>query len=186
MHHAIRSSLYGCRQRQTSTPFRMAYGTVRVRTLVVRHGDSWVGLVRRCPLTTRVGLLALSFLALISTLLAGSSGPAVAFDPLPRSPSVGSLEIPLLSYHSVPISNLLSDPTTYHRREIRIAGTNHAIQTRVMSRGYGVPYALTIVSLDDESGLYGYHGQGSLRQKYTRGARAEACPRRSCRSVSPD
>jgi len=81
------------------------------------------------------------------------------------------LEIPLLSYHRVPISNLLSDPTTDHRREIRIAGTIYALQTRVISRGYGVPCALTLVSRDDESGLMGIMDKGG-RGRNTRVVRA--------------
>jgi hypothetical protein len=112
-------------------------------------------------LTTRLCFFALSFLAMICTLIAGSSEPAVALDPLLRSPRVGSLQIPLLSYHRVPISNLLSDPTTYHLREIRIAGTVHAIQTRVVSRGYGVPYELSLSSLDDESRLMDVMDKGA-------------------------
>jgi len=35
----------------------------------------------------------------------------------------------------------------------RIAGTIHTIQTQVMTQGCGVPYELTIISLEDESGL---------------------------------
>jgi hypothetical protein len=38
-------------------------------------------------------------------------------------------------------------------KQIRIAGSVHAIQTQVMARGCGVPYELTIFSLEDESGL---------------------------------
>jgi hypothetical protein len=76
-----------------------------------------------------------------------------ALDPLPRSPRVGSLRIPLHSYNRVPISKLLSDPTSYHLREIRIAGTIRTVQTEVLTRGCGVPYELTIISLEDDSGL---------------------------------
>jgi len=63
------------------------------------------------------------------------------------------LRIPLLSYNRVPISKLLSDPTSYHLREVRIAGTIHTVQTQVTTRGCGVSYELTIFSLEDESGL---------------------------------
>ena len=104
-------------------------------------------------LNRRFYLFTLISFAMIVTLIAGSSEPAVALDPLPRSPRVGSLQIPLPSYHRVPISKLLSDITSYHLREIRIAGTIHTIQTRVMTRGCGAPYELTIFSLEDESGL---------------------------------
>jgi hypothetical protein len=37
-------------------------------------------------------------------------------------------------------------------REVRIAGTVRTIQTRVMTQACGVPYELTIISLEDESG----------------------------------
>ena len=103
-------------------------------------------------LHTRFYRVTLISFAMIVTLIAGSSELAVALDPLPRSPRVGSLRIPLLSYNRVPISKLLSDPTSYHLREVRIAGTVRIIQTRVMTQGCGVPYELTIISLEDESG----------------------------------
>ena len=103
-------------------------------------------------LTMRSHFLALIPFAMIVTLIAGGSELAVALDPPPRSPRVGSLRIPLLSYNRVPISKLLSDPTSYHLREVRIAGTVRIIQTRVMTQGCGVPYELTIISLEDESG----------------------------------
>ena len=105
------------------------------------------------PLTTRLCFFALSFLAMIGTLLVEGPESSFSLDSLPRSPRVGSLRIPLHSYNRVPISKLLSDPTSYHLREIRIAGTIHTIQTRVITRGCGVPYELTIISLEDESGL---------------------------------
>lgn len=101
----------------------------------------------------RLCFFALSLLAVIDTLTIGGPQSSFALDPLPRSPRVGSLRIPLLSYNRVPISKLLSDPTSYHLREVRIAGTIHTVQTHVMTRGCGVPYELTIISLEDESGL---------------------------------
>lgn len=104
-------------------------------------------------LTTRLCIFALSFLAVIGTLRIVGPPSSFALDPLPRSPRVGSLRIPLLSYNRVPISKLLSDPASYHLREIRIAGTVHTIETQVMTRGCGVPYELTTISLEDESGL---------------------------------
>jgi hypothetical protein len=103
-------------------------------------------------LTMRLHFLALISIALIVTPIAGIFEPAVALDPLPRSPRVGSLRIPLLSYNRVPISKFLSDPASYHLREIKIAGTVRIIKTTVMTQGCGVPYELTIISLEDESG----------------------------------
>jgi hypothetical protein len=96
--------------------------------------------------------LIISF-AMIGTLMVGDPESSFALDPLPRSPRVGSLQIPLHSYNRVPISKLLSDPASYHLRQIRIAGTIHTVQTQVMTQGCGVPYELTIISLEDESGL---------------------------------
>ena len=104
-------------------------------------------------LTTRLCFFALWFLAMIGTLMVGGPESSFALDPLPRSPRVGSLQIPLHSYNRVPISKLLSDPASYHLRQIRIAGTIHTVQTQVMTQGCGVPYELTIISLEDESGL---------------------------------
>ena len=104
-------------------------------------------------LVTRLCFFTLSFFAMIGTLRIGDPQSSFALDPLPRSPRVGSLRIPLLSYNRVPISKLLSDPASYHLREVRIAGTIHTVQTHVMTRGCGVPYELTIISLEDESGL---------------------------------
>jgi hypothetical protein len=103
-------------------------------------------------LRMRSHFLTLIPFAMSVTLIAGIFEPAVALDPLPRSPRVGSLRIPLLSYARVPISKLFSGPDDYHLREIRIAGTVRTIQTRVMTQGCGVPYELTIISLEDESG----------------------------------
>lgn len=79
--------------------------------------------------------------------------PAVALDSLPRSPRVGSQGIPLSSYNRVPISKLISNPTDYHLREIRIAGTVHAVEIHLMTRGCGRNYELTVISLKDESGV---------------------------------
>jgi hypothetical protein len=103
-------------------------------------------------LTMRSHFLALIPFAMIVTLIAGIFELAVALDPLPRSPRVGSLRIPLLSYARVPISKLFSDPDDYHLREIRIAGTVRTIQTKVVTQDCGVPYELTIISLEDQSG----------------------------------
>ena len=99
-------------------------------------------------LAARLCFYAVSFIAMI-----GGPPPSFALDPLPRSPRVGSLRIPLLSHNLVPISKLFSDPTSYHLREIRIAGTIRTVQTEVLTRGCGVPYELTIISLEDDSGL---------------------------------
>jgi hypothetical protein len=71
------------------------------------------------------------------------------------------LRIPLLSYNRVPISKLLSDPTCYHLREIRIAGTVRTIETQLITRGCGVPYELTTISLEDESGLVDIFDKGA-------------------------
>jgi hypothetical protein len=112
-------------------------------------------------LNTRFYRVTLMSVAMIVILIAGSSELAVALDPLPRSPRVGSLRIPLLSYNRVLISKLLSDPASYHLREIRIAGTVRTIQTRVMRQGCGVPYELTTLSLEDESGLVDVYDRGA-------------------------
>ncbi len=112
-------------------------------------------------LTTRLCVLALSFLAGVGTLRIVGPPSSFALDPLPRSPRVGSLRIPLLSYNRVPISKLLSDPASYHLREIRIAGTIHTVQTQVMTRGCGVHYELTIISLEDESGRVDVFDKGA-------------------------
>ena len=63
------------------------------------------------------------------------------------------MRIPLLSYNQVPISKLFSDPTSYHLREVRITGIIRTVQTEVLTRGCGVPYELTIISLEGDSGL---------------------------------
>ncbi len=112
-------------------------------------------------LSTRFYRFTLISFAMIVTLIAGSSELAVALDTLPRSPRVGSLQIPLLSYNRVPISKLLSDPADYHLREIRIAGTVHTIQTRITSQGCAIPYELTIIALEDESGVVDVFDRGA-------------------------
>lgn len=100
-------------------------------------------------------------LAVIGTLTVVTLQSSFAADPLPRSPRVGSLRIPLLSYNRVPISKLFSDPTNYHLREVRIAGTIRTVQTQVVTRGCGVPYELTTLSLEDESGLVDVFDKGA-------------------------
>ncbi len=96
---------------------------------------------------------ALSVLAVIGAQTVGGPASTVALDTLPRSPRVGASHIPLRSYERIPIGKLRSDPASYHLRQIRIGGTVHTIQTQVMTRGCGVPYELTIFSLEGESGL---------------------------------
>lgn len=113
------------------------------------------------PLTTRLCFFALSFLAMIGTLMVGGPESSFSLDSLPRSPRVGSLRIPLLSYNRVPISKLLSDPTSYHLREIRIVGTVRTVETQLMTRGCGKPYELTVISLEDESGMVDILDQGA-------------------------
>ena len=90
-------------------------------------------------LTTRLCFLTPRLLAMIGTLMVGGSESSFALDPPPRSPRVGLLQIPLHSYTRVPISKLLSDPASYHLRQIRITGTVHTAQTQVMTQGCGVP-----------------------------------------------
>lgn len=110
---------------------------------------------------TRLCCFALSFFSVIDTLTIGCPPSSFALDPLPRSPRVGSLRIPLLSYNRVPISKFLSDPTGYHLREIRIAGTVRTVETQLMTRGCGKPYELTVISLEDESGVVDILDQGA-------------------------
>lgn len=98
---------------------------------------------------------------MIGTLLVGDPLSSFALDPLPRSPRVGSLLLPLHSYNRVPISKLLSNPTSYHLREIRIAGTVRTIETQLLTRGCGKPYELTAISLEDESGEVDILDQGA-------------------------
>ena len=112
-------------------------------------------------LITRLCLLALSFLTMIGTLVVRGPESSFAFESLPRSPRVGSLRIPLLSYNRVPISKLLSDPTSYHLREIRMAGTVRTVKTQLMTRGCEKPYELTVISLEDESGVVEILDQGA-------------------------
>jgi hypothetical protein len=98
---------------------------------------------------------------MIGTLMVGGPESSFALDSLPRSPRVGSLRIPLLSYNRVPISKLLSNPTSYHLREIRVAGTVRTVETQLMTRGCGKPYELTVISLEDESGVVDILDQGA-------------------------
>jgi hypothetical protein len=112
-------------------------------------------------LTTRLCIFTLSSLAIIGTLIVGGPESSFALDPLPRSPRVGSLRIPLHSYNRVPISKLLSDPASYHLREIRISGTVRTVQTQLMTRGCGKHYELTMISLEDESGVVDVLDQGA-------------------------
>jgi len=112
-------------------------------------------------LTTRLCFFALWLLAMIGTLMVGDPESSFALDPLPRSPRVGSLQIPLHSYNRVPISKLLSDPASYHLHEIRMAGTVRTVETQFMTRGCGKPYELTVISLEDESGVVDVLDQGA-------------------------
>ena len=128
------------------------------------------------PLTIRLCFFALWFLAMIGTLMVGDSESSFALDPLPRSPRVGSLRIPLLSYNRVPISKLLSNSTSYHLREIRIAGTVRTVETQLMTRGCGKPSELTVISLEDESGVVDILDQGACG---VAGIPARCEPRRS-------
>jgi hypothetical protein len=112
-------------------------------------------------LTTRLCFFAFWFLAMIGTLMIGGPESSFSLDSLPRSSRVGSLRIPLLSYSRVPISKFLSDPTSYHLREIRIAGTVRTVETQLMTRGCGKPYELTVISLEDESGVVDILDQGA-------------------------
>jgi hypothetical protein len=98
---------------------------------------------------------------MISTLMVGAPESSVELDPLPRSPRVGSWQIPLGSYERIPIGKLLSNPTSYHLHEIRIAGIVRTVQTQIMTRGCGKPYELTVISLEDESGAVDVLDQGA-------------------------
>ncbi|HSF67418.1 MAG TPA: hypothetical protein VLA67_08305 [Nitrospiraceae bacterium] len=84
--------------------------------------------------------LSLWFLVMLGTLTVVVPEPAVTLDSLPRSPRVGSQGIPLSSYNRVPISKLISSPTDYHLREIRIVGTVRAVEMHLMTRGCGRTY----------------------------------------------
>jgi hypothetical protein len=112
-------------------------------------------------LTTRLCFLTLILLAIIGTLMVGGPESSFALDPLPRSPRVGSLRIPLLSYNRVPITKLLSNPTSYHLQEIRIAGTVRTVETQLITRGCGKTYELTVISLEDETGVVDILDQGA-------------------------
>lgn len=112
-------------------------------------------------LPTQLSPLTLISFTMIGTLMAGGPESSFALDPLSRSPRVGSLRIPLLSYNRVPISKLLSNPTSYHLQEIRIAGTVRTVETQLITRGCGKPYELTVISLEDESGVVDILDQGA-------------------------
>ncbi len=112
-------------------------------------------------LTTRLCIFALSSLAMIGTLIVGGPESSFALDPLPRSPRVGSVQIPLGSYERIPIGKLLSNSTNYHLHEIRIAGTVRIVQTQIKTRGCVGPYELTVISLEDESGVVDVLDQGA-------------------------
>ena len=71
------------------------------------------------------------------------------------------MRIPLLSYNRVPVESLLANISNYHLREIRIAGTIRAIETHLMTRGCGKNYELTVISLEDESGVINVLDQGA-------------------------
>lgn len=113
------------------------------------------------PRATHLRFFTFWFLAMLGTLMVGSPQSSFALDPLPRSPRVGSLRIPLLSYNRIPISALLSDSASYHLREIRIAGIVRTVETQLMTRGCGKPYELTVLSLEDESGMVDVIDQGA-------------------------
>lgn len=112
-------------------------------------------------LPTRFSFLILWSLAMMGAFVVGGPESSFALDPLPRSPRVGALRIPLQSYDRVSISKLLSSPTNFHMREIRIAGTIRAIDTELMTRGCGKPYELTIISLEDDTGVLDILDQGA-------------------------
>jgi hypothetical protein len=103
--------------------------------------------------TLRLLSFTIFVLAIVGMLLAGGLPSSFALDSLPRSPRLGASHIPLRSYERIPVGKLRADLASYHLRQIRIAGTVQAIQTQVMTQGCGVPYELTIVILEDESGL---------------------------------
>jgi hypothetical protein len=112
-------------------------------------------------LTIRLCLFGLSSLAMIGTLIVGGPESSFSLDPLPRSPRVGSAQIPLGSYERIPIEKLLSNPTSYHLHEIRIAGTVRIVQTQIKTWGCAGPYELTVISLEDESGVVDVLDQGA-------------------------
>jgi hypothetical protein len=113
------------------------------------------------PRTTHLRFFTFWFLAMLGTFMVGIPQSSFALDPLPRSPRVGSLRTPLLSYNRVPISALLSDSASYHLREIRIAGIVRTVETQLMTRGCGKPYELTMLSLEDDSGVVDVIDQGA-------------------------
>ena len=74
---------------------------------------------------------------------------------------MGSWQIPLGSYERVPIGKLLSSATSYPLHKIKIAGTVRIVQTQIKTWGCGKPYELTVISLEDESGVVDVLDQGS-------------------------
>ena len=111
--------------------------------------------------TARLWFFAPCVLVMIGMLTAIDAELSIALDSLPRSPRVGSQRIPLPSYNRVPISKLLANPTDYHLREIRIAGTVRAVETHLMTQGCGKHHELTVISLEDESGAMDVFDQGA-------------------------
>jgi hypothetical protein len=87
--------------------------------------------------------------AVLGTLMAIDPPSSFALDSLPYP----QRRMPLSSYERIPIGKVLADPADYHLREVRIAGTIRTIQTEVMTRGCAMRYELTILTVEDESGL---------------------------------
>ena len=112
-------------------------------------------------LITRFCIFTLSSLAMIGALILGGPESSFALDPLPRSPRVGTAQLPLGSYERIPVGKLLSNPTSYHLHEIRVAGTVRIVQTQIKTRGCVGPYELTVISLEDESGVVDVLDQGA-------------------------
>jgi hypothetical protein len=93
--------------------------------------------------------LMLFLLAVMAILTAIDLPSSFALDSLPYP----HRRMPLSSYEQIPIGKVLADPAGYHLREIRIAGTIRTVQTEVMTRGCAMRYELTILTVEDESGL---------------------------------
>lgn len=129
------------------------YGRVEPRTLT---GSRYTVNRRHLMMhsfTAQSWFFSLWFLIMTGTLTVVEPEPVVVLDSLPRSPRVGSQGIPLSSYNRVPISKLISSPTDYYLQEVRIAGTVRAVEMHLMTRGCGRNYELTVISLEDESGV---------------------------------
>ena len=90
-------------------------------------------------LTTRLCIFALSSLAMIGTLTLGALNRVSRWTLFLALREWGQLQIPLGSYERIPIGKLLSNPTSYHLHEIRIAGTVRIVQTQIKTRGCGDP-----------------------------------------------